>query len=155
MLSPHSTEVNFLVYDLPGLLQSKDAGPLLVCRIMKTTARGRFFFLQEPANYGIAFQIVFSTQTVSIFKYRLKTYLFHQAFKKKNKNIQAYLIINSLCVFVELYVRWCRLMWCQCHLLLLHGATVSMWLRKWQHKHILIYSFFFSVSYHLSFAFKF
>ncbi|KAI5100796.1 hypothetical protein C0J45_9782, partial [Silurus meridionalis] len=67
-------------YDPPCLLRSKGAGYLLVPQIMKTTAGGRSFSYKAPQLWNSLPTNVRDSDTVSVFKSRLKTYLFSQAF---------------------------------------------------------------------------
>ncbi len=60
-------------------LRSQNSGLLVVPRIAKSTKGGRTFSYLAP-NSGIAFLITFGVQTHSLFKSRLKTHLFSQAF---------------------------------------------------------------------------
>uniref|UniRef100_A0AAQ6IE93 Reverse transcriptase domain-containing protein n=1 Tax=Anabas testudineus TaxID=64144 RepID=A0AAQ6IE93_ANATE len=68
-------------YDPPRLLRSKDAGCLSVPRIMKTTAGGRAFSYKASKLWNSLPNSVQDSDTVSVFKSRLKTYLFSQAFE--------------------------------------------------------------------------
>ncbi|KAI5085474.1 hypothetical protein C0J45_5310, partial [Silurus meridionalis] len=60
--------------------KSKGAGYLLVPQIMKTTAGGRSFSYKAPQLWNSLPTSVRDSDTVSVFKSRLKTYLFSQAF---------------------------------------------------------------------------
>ncbi|KAI5086528.1 hypothetical protein C0J45_2243, partial [Silurus meridionalis] len=80
--SLHWLPVNELLYqyDPPRLLRSKGVGYLLVPQIMKTTAGGRSFSYKAPQLWNSLPISVRDSDTVSVFKSRLKTYLFSQAF---------------------------------------------------------------------------
>ncbi|XP_053337496.1 uncharacterized protein LOC128509691, partial [Clarias gariepinus] len=65
-------------YNPPRLLRSKDAGCLSVPRIIKTTAGGRAFSYKAPKLWNSLPNSVRDSDTVSVFKSRLKTYLFSQ-----------------------------------------------------------------------------
>ncbi|KAF7688404.1 hypothetical protein HF521_013211, partial [Silurus meridionalis] len=79
--SLHWLPVNELLYqyDPPRLLRSKGAGYLLVPQIMKTTA-GADLSYKAPQLWNSLPISVRDSDTVSVFKSRLKTYLFSQAF---------------------------------------------------------------------------
>ncbi|KAI5609353.1 hypothetical protein C0J50_9524, partial [Silurus asotus] len=77
-ISPYLSEL-LHQYDPPRLLRSKGAGYLLVPQIMKTTAGGRSFSYKAPQLWNSLPISVRDSDTVSVFKSRLKTYLFSQA----------------------------------------------------------------------------
>ncbi|KAI5608234.1 hypothetical protein C0J50_6903, partial [Silurus asotus] len=77
-LAPQYLSELLYQYDPPRLLKSKGSGYLLVPQIMKTTAGGRSFSYKAPQLWN---SLPISVRgTVSVFKSRLKTYLFSQAF---------------------------------------------------------------------------
>ncbi|KAI5615828.1 hypothetical protein C0J50_8760, partial [Silurus asotus] len=78
-ITPYLSELLYQ-YDPPRLLRSKGAGYLLVPQIMKTTAGGRSFSYKGPQLWNSLPISVRDSDTVSVFKSRLKTYLFSQAF---------------------------------------------------------------------------
>ncbi|KAI5610379.1 hypothetical protein C0J50_5202, partial [Silurus asotus] len=67
-------------YDPPRLLRSKGAGYLLVPQIMKSSPGGRFFSYKAPQLWNNLSTSVQDSDTVSVFKSKLKTYLFSQVF---------------------------------------------------------------------------
>ncbi|KAI5614735.1 hypothetical protein C0J50_3444, partial [Silurus asotus] len=79
-LAPQYLSELLYQYDPPHLLRSKGAGYLLVPQIMKTTAGGRSFSYKVPQLWNSLPISVRDSDTVSVFKSRLKTYLFSQAF---------------------------------------------------------------------------
>ncbi|MCJ8747469.1 hypothetical protein PDJAM_G00153810, partial [Pangasius djambal] len=79
-LAPQYLSDMLVPYVPPRLLRSKDAGCLLVPRIAKTTAGGRAFSYQAPKLWNSLPVNVREADTVSVFKSRLKTYLFSLAF---------------------------------------------------------------------------
>ncbi|KAI5086287.1 hypothetical protein C0J45_1051, partial [Silurus meridionalis] len=79
-LAPQYLSELLYQYDPPRLLRSKGAGYLLVPQIMKTTAGGRSFSYKAPQLWNSLPTSVRDSDTVSVFKSRLKTYLFSQAF---------------------------------------------------------------------------
>ncbi|KAI5614035.1 hypothetical protein C0J50_3756, partial [Silurus asotus] len=79
-LAPQYLSELLYQYDPPCLLRSKGAGYLLVPQIMKTTAEGRSFSYKAPQLWNSLPTSVRDSNTVSVFKSRLKTYLFSQAF---------------------------------------------------------------------------
>jgi len=79
-LAPQYLSKLLVSYDPPRLLRSKDAGCLSVPRIMKNTAGGRAFSYKAPKLWNSLPNSVRDSDTVSVFKSRLKTYLFSQAF---------------------------------------------------------------------------
>ncbi|KAI5615341.1 hypothetical protein C0J50_10850, partial [Silurus asotus] len=74
----HITPV--LIMNPPRLLRSKGTGYMLVPQIMKTTAGGRSFSYKAPQLWNSLPTSVRDSDTVSVFKSRLKTYLFSQTF---------------------------------------------------------------------------
>ena len=79
-LAPQYLSELLVFYDPSRLLRSKDAGYLLVPRIMRATAGGRAFSYKAPQLWNSLPLSVRGSDTVSVFKSRLKTYLFSQAF---------------------------------------------------------------------------
>ncbi|KAI5098689.1 hypothetical protein C0J45_10828, partial [Silurus meridionalis] len=79
-LAPQYLSELLYQYDPPRLLRSKGAGYLLVPQIKKTTAGGRSFSYKAPQLWNSLPTRVRDSDTVSVFKSRLKTYLFSQAF---------------------------------------------------------------------------
>ncbi|XP_053337506.1 uncharacterized protein LOC128509700 [Clarias gariepinus] len=79
-LAPQYLSELLVSYNPPRLLRSKDAGCLLVPRIIKNTAGGRAFSYKAPKLWNSLPNSVRDSDTVSVFKSRLKTYLFSQAF---------------------------------------------------------------------------
>ncbi|KAI5092227.1 hypothetical protein C0J45_17858, partial [Silurus meridionalis] len=79
-LTPQYLSKLLYQYDPPRLLRSKGAGYLLVPQIMKTTAGGRSFSYKAPQLWNSLPTSVRDSDTVSVFKLRLKTYLFSQTF---------------------------------------------------------------------------
>ncbi|KAI5624235.1 hypothetical protein C0J50_16205, partial [Silurus asotus] len=79
-LAPQYLNELLYQYDPPRLLRSKGAGYLLVPKIMKTIAGGRYFSYKAPQLWNSLPISVRNSDTVSVFKSRLKTYLFSQAF---------------------------------------------------------------------------
>ncbi|KAI5628112.1 hypothetical protein C0J50_8256, partial [Silurus asotus] len=77
-ITPYLSELLYQYYP-PRLLRSKGAGYLLVPQIMKTTAGGRSFSYKAPQLWNSLPTSVWDSDTVSVFKSRLKTYLFSQA----------------------------------------------------------------------------
>ncbi|KAI5629601.1 hypothetical protein C0J50_7993, partial [Silurus asotus] len=76
-ITPYLSELLYQ-YDPPRLLRSKGPGYLLVPQIMKTTAGGRSFSYKAPQLWN---SLPISVRhTVSVFKSKLKTYLFSQTF---------------------------------------------------------------------------
>ncbi|KAI5606342.1 hypothetical protein C0J50_10100, partial [Silurus asotus] len=75
-LAPQYLSELLYQYDPPLLLRSKSAGYLLVPQIMKTTAGGRSFSYEAPQLWNSLPTSVQDSDTVSVFKSRLKTYLF-------------------------------------------------------------------------------
>ncbi|KAJ8390578.1 hypothetical protein AAFF_G00101840, partial [Aldrovandia affinis] len=63
-------------YNPPCSLRSQDAGNLVVPRISKNTAGGRAFSYRAPLLWNSLPISVKESDTVSIFKSRLKTHLF-------------------------------------------------------------------------------
>ncbi|KAJ8397435.1 hypothetical protein AAFF_G00439840, partial [Aldrovandia affinis] len=63
-------------YNPPRSLRSQDAGNLVVPRISKNTAGGRAFSYRAPLLWNSLPISVKESDTVSIFKSRLKTHLF-------------------------------------------------------------------------------
>lgn len=79
MVSPPQYLSILLVYcDPPFPVQSKGIGSFSVPKIMtrKDYSMDQSFFLQSPLTYETAFQFELMTVTVSVFKSRLKTYLY-------------------------------------------------------------------------------
>ncbi|KAI5613887.1 hypothetical protein C0J50_11250, partial [Silurus asotus] len=74
-ITPYLSELLYQ-YDPPRLLRSKGAGYLLVPQIMETTAGGRCFSYKAPQLWNSLPISVRDSDTVSVFKSRLKTYLF-------------------------------------------------------------------------------
>ncbi|KAI5611069.1 hypothetical protein C0J50_9268, partial [Silurus asotus] len=79
-LTPQYLSELLYQYDPPRLLRSKGAGYLLVPQIMKTTAGGGSFSYKAPQLWNSLPISVQDSDTVSVFKSRLKTYLFSQVF---------------------------------------------------------------------------
>ncbi|KAI5106874.1 hypothetical protein C0J45_2512, partial [Silurus meridionalis] len=79
-LAPQYLSELLYQYDPPRLLRSKGAGYLLVPQIMKTTARDRSFSYKAPHLWNSLSISVQDSDTVSVFKSRLKTHLFSQVF---------------------------------------------------------------------------
>ncbi|XP_017330014.2 heterogeneous nuclear ribonucleoprotein A0a isoform X1 [Ictalurus punctatus] len=79
-LAPQYLSDLLVLYDPPRLLRSKDAGYLTVPRIVKATAGGRAFAYRAPQLWNSLPISVRDSDTVSVFKSRLKTYLFTQAY---------------------------------------------------------------------------
>ncbi|XP_053536545.1 uncharacterized protein LOC128632878 [Ictalurus punctatus] len=79
-LAPQYLSDLLVFYDPPRLLRSKDAGYLTVPRIVKATAGGRAFPYRSPQLWNSLPISVRDSDTVSVFKSRLKTYLFTQAY---------------------------------------------------------------------------
>ncbi|MCJ8744369.1 hypothetical protein PDJAM_G00117870, partial [Pangasius djambal] len=77
-LAPQYLSDMLVLYVPPRLLRSKDAGCLSVPRIAKTG--GRAFSYQAPKLWNSLPVNVREADTVSVFKSRLKTYLFSLAF---------------------------------------------------------------------------
>uniref|UniRef100_A0A3B1IBW7 Reverse transcriptase domain-containing protein n=1 Tax=Astyanax mexicanus TaxID=7994 RepID=A0A3B1IBW7_ASTMX len=67
-------------YEPPRLLRSQGAGFLEVPKIQRSSAGGRAFSYKTPQLWNNLPQFVRESDTVSIFKSRLKTYLFSLAF---------------------------------------------------------------------------
>ncbi len=63
-----------------GSLRSQNSGLLLVPRIAKPTKGGRTFSYLGPKLWNSLLDIVQGSDTLSLFKSRLKTHLFSQAF---------------------------------------------------------------------------
>ncbi|XP_053486672.1 uncharacterized protein LOC128611310 [Ictalurus furcatus] len=79
-LAPQYLSDLLVLYDPPRLLRSKDAGYLTVPRIVKATSRGRAFSYRAPQLWNSLPISVRDSDTVLVFKSRLKTYLFTQAY---------------------------------------------------------------------------
>ncbi|KAF4075788.1 hypothetical protein AMELA_G00222680 [Ameiurus melas] len=79
-LAPQYLSDLLVLYDPPRLLRSKDAGYLILPRIVKSTAGGRAFAYRAPQLWNSLPISVRDSDTVSVFKSRLKTYLFTQAY---------------------------------------------------------------------------
>ncbi|KAI5087106.1 hypothetical protein C0J45_24357, partial [Silurus meridionalis] len=79
-LAPQYLSELLYQYDPPCLLRSKGAGCLLVPQIMKTTAGGTAFSYKALQLWNSLPISVRDSDTVSVFKSRLKTHLFSQAF---------------------------------------------------------------------------
>ncbi|KAI5623477.1 hypothetical protein C0J50_17264, partial [Silurus asotus] len=75
-LAPQYLSELLYQYDPSHLLRSKGAGYLLVPQIMKTTTGGRSFSYKAPQLWNSLPTSVWDSDTVSVFKSRLKTYLF-------------------------------------------------------------------------------
>uniref|UniRef100_A0A3Q1J4G7 Reverse transcriptase domain-containing protein n=2 Tax=Anabas testudineus TaxID=64144 RepID=A0A3Q1J4G7_ANATE len=71
-LAPQYLRELLVSYDPPRLLRSEDAGYLSVPRILKTTAGGRAFSYKAPKLWNSLPNSVRDSDTVSVFKSRLK-----------------------------------------------------------------------------------
>uniref|UniRef100_A0A3B1JNM0 Reverse transcriptase domain-containing protein n=1 Tax=Astyanax mexicanus TaxID=7994 RepID=A0A3B1JNM0_ASTMX len=80
-LAPHYLQELLTPYNPPRSLRSQDAGLLLVPRIRKNYAGGRAFFYKAPQLWNSLPINIRDSDTLSIFKSRLKTFLFAQAFE--------------------------------------------------------------------------
>ncbi|XP_058237160.1 uncharacterized protein LOC131347216 [Hemibagrus wyckioides] len=79
-LAPQYLSDLLVFYDPPHLLRSKGAGYLVVPQVAKATAEGRAFSFKAPKLWNSLPISVRDSDTVSMFKSRLKTHLFSQAF---------------------------------------------------------------------------
>ncbi|XP_049320995.1 uncharacterized protein LOC125781301 [Astyanax mexicanus] len=79
-LAPEYLQDLISCYEPPRLLRSQGAGLLVVPKIQRSSAGGRAFSYKAPQLWNNLPEYVRDSDTVSIFKSRLKTYLFSLAF---------------------------------------------------------------------------
>ncbi|XP_030638841.1 uncharacterized protein LOC115819469 [Chanos chanos] len=85
-LAPQYLRELLVFYDPPRLLRSKGAGHLLVPRVVTATAGGRAFSYRAPQLWNSL--PINVRDSVSMFKSRLKTYLFSQVLGVKDQCFQ-------------------------------------------------------------------
>lgn len=79
-LAPHYLEELLTSYNPPRTLRSQEAGLLSVPRIRKNNAGGRAFVYKAPKLWNNLPANIRDSDTLSVFKSRLKTFFFTQAF---------------------------------------------------------------------------